>query len=52
MRQQAASGYNTGFRMIDSKMVQYKQIHNGLLYFYAKRKVMEDGISTKTFKSL
>ena len=37
---------NMGFPMKDSSMVTYSQEKIGFNYFYCKRKVMEDGIST------
>ena len=41
------SGENRGFRVVQNHMFTYNQIKDGLSYFYPKRKVMSDGISTK-----
>ena len=40
------SGTNMGFRMIDGNMVKYSQLRSGLTSIYAKRKVLDDKIST------
>ena len=40
------SGTNVGFRMIDGNMVKYSQLRSGLTAFYAKRKVLDDKVST------
>ena len=42
---------NKGFIMKDKKMLTYSMDRAGLSYFYCKRKVLEDGIST-TFLDL
>ena len=42
----AKSGTNKGFVVKDNKMYTYSEIRSGLTYFYAKRKVLEDGVST------
>lgn len=39
-------GTNHGFIKKDGQMFTYSQVKRGLTYFYAKRKVLEDGIST------
>lgn len=39
-------GVNRGFRKISNNMFTYAQQKSGLSYFYAKRKVLADGIST------
>lgn len=38
---------NRGFRMVNNRIVSYLQEKKGLTYFYDKRKVLEDGISTE-----
>ena len=40
------SGVNTGIRMINNQMTTYQQTRAGFTYFYYKRKVLDDGIST------
>ena len=40
------SGTNKGFVVKDNRMLTYTQLRSGLTYFYAKRKVLEDGVST------
>ena len=37
---------NSGIRAKDQSMVTYRQYKNALIYFYPKRKVLEDGRST------
>lgn len=34
--------------MRDNNIFSYNQVRNGITYFYCKRKVLEDGIHTKT----
>ena len=46
----SVSGTNRGFRVRDNTMFTYEQKKNGFGYFYCKRKVMADGVSTKTPK--
>lgn len=41
------SGVNTGIRLINKEMTTYQQTRAGFTYFYYKRKVLEDGISTE-----
>ena len=43
---QASSFTNRGFIMKDGNMRTYNMDREGLPYFYCKRKVLEDGIST------
>ena len=40
-------GKNRGFVVKDQKMLTYNQIKRGLTYFYAKRRVCSDGVSTE-----
>lgn len=40
------SGMNRGFRRRDNSMLTYYQIKTGLSYFYAKRRVSADGVTT------
>jgi hypothetical protein len=41
------SGRNSGFRVLHGRMYMYKQIRRSLSYFYMKRVVQPDGVSTK-----
>ena len=41
------SGTNRGFISKNQKMHTYSQLKTGLTYFYAKRRVCDDGVSTK-----
>ena len=40
------SGVNTGNRLINNQMTTYQQTRAGFTYFYYKRKVLDDGVST------
>ena len=42
----SGSGVNRGFRVHDSSMMTYVQERAALTYFYPKRKVLADGLST------
>ena len=42
----SGSGVNRGFRVRDSSVMTYIQERAALTYFYPKRKVLEDGLST------
>ena len=42
----SGSGVNRGFRVHNSSMITYIQERAALTYFYPKRKVLEDGITT------
>ena len=42
----SGSGVNRGFRVRDSSVMTYVQERAALTYFYPKRKVLEDGLST------
>ena len=42
----AVSSVNRGFLMKDNVMFTYKMERSGLTYFYCKRKVLSDGMST------
>ena len=43
---QAVSATNRGFILKNNVMLSYIMERNGLSYFYCKRKVLDDGIST------
>ena len=40
---------NRGFRVMNNTIYSYTQEKTGFGYFYCKRKVMEDGVSTSPF---
>ena len=42
----SVSGVNRGFRVRDSSVMTYIQENAALTYFYGKRKVLADGLST------
>ena len=46
LTKQSSSGLNKGFRVIDNSMYTYQQVRDGFSYFYPKRKVLGDGVST------
>ena len=46
LSKRSGSGVNRGFRVLNNKMCTYVQEKNAFSYFYPKRKVLEDGVST------
>lgn len=46
--QQSDGVQNMGFRLFNTKMYTYIQRRLGLSYYYCKRRVQADGVSTKT----
>ena len=46
MTKESVSGKNRGFVIKDGMLRTYEQERAGLSYFYSKRKVQEDGVST------
>ena len=48
--QTAGKGTNKGFRVNAGKIFTYEQEKFGLSYLYAKREILEDGVSTKPLK--
>ena len=42
----AGNGVNKGFRVVQNGISTYSQIKNAFTYFYPKRKVLEDNVST------
>ena len=42
----SSSGTNTGFRVRDNQVLTYRQDRQAFTYFYPKRKVLSDGVST------
>ena len=46
LTKQSGSGTNKGFRVMNHSMYTYTQVRDAFSYFYPKRKVLEDGVST------
>ena len=46
LTKQSSSGLNKGFRVVNNSMYTYEQVRDGFSYFYPKRKVLEDGVTT------
>jgi hypothetical protein len=47
LSKRSGSGVNRGFRVLNNTMCTYVQVKNiKICYFYPKRKVLEDGLST------
>ena len=46
LTKKSGSGTNRGFRTVDNRMYTYLQQRRGFSYFYPKRKVLADGVST------
>ena len=44
---ESGQGINRGFVVRNAGMVSYEQIRFGLSFFYSKRRVLADGISTE-----
>lgn len=36
-----------GFKLYNNQICTYRQVRNGFSYFYCKRKVLSDGVSTE-----
>ena len=45
-KRRSGGGFNRGFRVRDSSVMTYVQERAALTYFYGKRKVLADGLST------
>lgn len=45
--QKKCSGENMGFKVRNNGVCTYRQMRNGFTYFYCKRKVLSDGVSTQ-----
>jgi hypothetical protein len=45
--QASGRGINVGFRVHNHQVLTYEQTRYGLSYFYAKREVLSDGVSTR-----
>jgi len=43
---QSSAGVNKGFTVVNHSVHTYTQVRNGFSYFYPKRKVLEDGVTT------
>ena len=46
LTKQNSGGVNRGFRVVNNAMYAYAQVRDAFLYFYPKRKVLQDGVST------
>ena len=46
LAKQNSGGLNKGFRVINNSMFTYEQVRDGFSYFYPKRRVLEDGLTT------
>ena len=46
LTKQNSSGVNKGFRVVNNMMYTYEQVRDAFSYFYPKRKVLTDGVST------
>ena len=46
LTKQDSAGVNRGFRVVNNTMYTYTQVRDAVSYFYPKRKVLEDGVST------
>ena len=46
LTKQNSSGVNRGFRVVNNTMYTYEQVKDAFSYFYPKRKVLADGVST------
>ena len=52
LTKQNSGGVNRGFRVVNKTMYTYTQVRDAFSYFYPKRKVLEDGVSTTPFQFL
>ncbi|CAH3152231.1 unnamed protein product, partial [Porites lobata] len=46
LTKQNSAGVNRGFRVVNNTMYTYTQVRDAFSYFYPKRKVLADGVST------
>ena len=46
LTKQNSSGVNRGFRVVNNTMYTYEQVRDAFSYFYPKRTVLADGVST------
>ena len=46
LTKQNSPGINRRFRVVNNSMYTYTQVRDAFSYFYPKRKVLEDGVST------
>ena len=46
LTKQSCAGLNKGFRVVNNSMYTYEQVRDGFSYFYPKRKVLEDKVTT------
>ena len=47
LSKRSSSGVNRGFRVVNNSVYTYNQVRDGFSYFYPKRKILEDGITTR-----
>ena len=47
LSKRSSSGVSRGFRVVNNSVYTYNQVRDGFSYFYPKRKVLEDGITTR-----
>ena len=46
LSKESSEGVNKGFRVVGNNMYTYNQVRQSFSYFYPKRKVLEDGVTT------
>ena len=46
LTKQNSAGVNRGFRVVNNTMYTYTQVRDAFSYFYPKRKILADGVST------
>ena len=47
LTKQNSGGVNRGFRVVNNNMYTFTQVRDAFSYFYPKRKVLQDGVSTQ-----
>ena len=52
LTKQNSGGVNRGFRVVNNAMYTYTQVRDAFSYFYPKRKVLADGVSTTPVRHL
>lgn len=45
--QKQSFGIHMGFKLYNNQICTYRQVRNGFFYFYCKKKVLSDGVSTE-----
>ena len=46
LNKRSGKGVNRGFGILDNRMCTYVQEKDALSYFYPKRKILDDGVTT------